>query len=1053
MVGNHFGVATREHLNIALDEALKQKYDVILLGDIPWKLFPLSVQKSITAMVASGTGVVRIAPDGEAPIDLFMEPKKTLSAPPPLPVRKNFLTGGLNFSALPWSSIKIYNKVTGAIEATAGKQPYLISGKYKAGRVVNFAYKAHVNLGSRITGGGITPAFYNIANKNKGNYWEYYYSMLGRAILWVGNHENPIVIKSINHSRNTLKIELNTPTEKELDCEVTIRNRYGIIIGNVTGKIKGAIGKITPVPITFHGKNTIDVILRNSNGSSVAWGGCSVYHSHDSIKSLKVQPKVCRWNEFITVEATNKPNSSLILEMFDSHGRMLAQQKYETSGSHRWRVQANGCLLSRRYTIKAKQLLKGTVSDIVCRDINIIPAKEQLTWNDFEPGIWLTSAIYDIREHFWPLLAKKLDKMGIKTIISNSRLIETDFSVRFNYHPTFLCDTGFARAKEPVNYTRTGDKHYLVRTPCLSSPKFRSKTIERFSRLKQLCANYTPRWVWLGDELSLTGYSGQPVDFCFSPDCMKSFRTFLKKKYQTLDKLNQTWETKFSSWEVVFPMTRQEVWKRNNGNYSPWADHRAFMDTLPPYIIKNYIQKVLPGIPLSISGTQTARAYGGMNWSKLAPLFGNLMSYFHHDQGEMHRAFIGNQTAITPWTTGYSFNAVECRYNLWESLIYGAKGVMCFHAPSIVEPDYTFSKPGIAAVAEQQKLTQGIGKFFINCMKRTASVGIYYSQPSLRAAFILNRVEPHELIRRKYFRLCEGLGIAADFIVDIAKFQNAGGKLLVLADTLALSDTELDAIRSFVATGGIVISDSGSGKMNENCIVVADHLRERLKNTAFRTVHDHDFNYPAALSVPNDTENAKRIGIIRANFISDLKAAGITDCKTEIFDADTGKPCPEARIFPYCDQYDNRFFVILHPAGIRRVKIHFPYKRYWHEINSQKQFGYSDTITIEIGKERPCFFVGSATPIDKQIEFSVCSSKRSVKFSVKFKRSIDTVAHIRFYDPAGKEYLYYRQNLLLRDGYGEGKISIALNEPSGNWSIVATEVITGKKVKKVFKIH
>ena len=62
----------------------------------------------------------------------------------------------------------------------------------------------------------------------------------------------------------------------------------------------------------------------------------------------------------------------------------------------------------------------------------------------------------------------------------------------------------------------------------------------------------------------------------WAPEALAGFRTWLQREYPSLDALNASWNTSFTNWEGVLPMTTEEAQK--HGNFAPWSDHRVYME-------------------------------------------------------------------------------------------------------------------------------------------------------------------------------------------------------------------------------------------------------------------------------------------------------------------------------------------------------------------------------------------------------------------------------------------------------------------------------------------
>lgn len=67
------------------------------------------------------------------------------------------------------------------------------------------------------------------------------------------------------------------------------------------------------------------------------------------------------------------------------------------------------------------------------------------------------------------------------------------------------------------------------------------------------------------------------------------------------------------------------------------------------------------------------------------------------------------------------------------------------------------------------------------------------------------------------------------------------------------------------------------------------------------------------------------------------------------------------------------------------------------------------------------------------------------------ERLVRHVVKIEVFGPDGKKPLYCR-NLDARAGVGEGEFRLALNDASGRWRLVATEVFSGARAEKRWRV-
>ncbi len=185
-------------------------------------------------------------------------------------------------------------------------------------------------------------------------------------------------------------------------------------------------------------------------------------------------------------------------------------------------------LPSRFYRVKAVLRADNEVVDCRYANLTVRPADKTMVWDDYEVGTWMTSD--GSRFYLWNDQAKIMHTAGFRTLIANWTPLSHDFAIRYNFNPTALHHMGLGRTPEPPEYAKTGNKFLLIRKICLSNPAFLAKTEKEFSDLGKHNRKYGLRFCWMGDEQSITGYGGTPIDFCFSKYCLAELREFIGSK-------------------------------------------------------------------------------------------------------------------------------------------------------------------------------------------------------------------------------------------------------------------------------------------------------------------------------------------------------------------------------------------------------------------------------------------------------------------------------------------------------------------------------------------
>ncbi len=1068
LIGNDYGRTTQNDLIDNLNKKLNNKYDVIIIGGVPWDYFPKDIQLKIIKMVKDGTGLVYIDPtsknNGLDKISSLFNNKDVIKGVPHS-VKNSFLTAGIPFNIFPPCYIR-ESESEGTVLAKVNNTPYLVARKIGKGNVVSLAYKT---LGGILnTGPGLTPDFRYIKEIHN-NYWEYYFSLLSKSIIYAADLLPPVKIISIESKERNNKTTILLKLSSENNCPVSFHvtnldkdfnllkaTRFRSTLKAGENNISLSLPKIT-----FAGQQIINIIIKDKNNKVLNWGTVGIKVEPTlKLSAIKTDKKFYKYGEYANIEITTdgvkSTNQIVSCDLFDSHGRCLFR-KMTTPGNATFKIPLTNKLLSRFYTIKATLFDNKNKIDIMRKELIVTPPKEQLVWDDYEPGIWLTSfAGMGMRSYLLPELAGKLHELKMKIIIANYPDLGVDFAIKHNFNPTILQNAGLSRCEEPIEYLRTGNKLKLIRKPCLSDPAFIKQRKNIFTSLGKEMQKYALRFYWLGDEQSITGYSGKPIDFCFSKYCLDNLRKELKREYNTIDNLNKEWGTYFRTWHDVLPMTRQEAWMQTNGNYAAWSDHLAFMDSRLEFIVnlakKSFLENDA-NAKVSISGTQPPTAYGGMDWWRLMKSFDGVMNYSEGGQRDLQRSFKPDGDTLN-WGIGYSYKGSKVCYNIWESLFMGEKGIMAFHLPSLVNPDMTFSDGAKDAIASLTDLTGGIGKHFINNLHTSPGIAILYSQASIRAAFINKQRKQHTEIRQKYINLCRNTGVSFRFISyeQLAQgiLDNNTYKILILPDSTALSNKEVDAIRRF-AQKNMVIAEGIPAIMDEHCktLMTSPLINIFDDNNSFLD-EKIDVAYNSALLYPDTDKNKKIIKEQQQLFLNRLENAGI---KPGVIITDSnGVHIRNAGIYQKRDSNNNKYICIIAPTTKpHHVLFTFPDKSYIYELRTGKYFGYTDSIRLFLSESTPYVFA----LLDKQpgklnIEFK--NNGLLKKIILNRQPGIDSVVNMQVFDPHNKKIDCYEKNILLRNGIGESSIPFALNDKKGDWTIIFKDIVTGQSLTNKIRL-
>jgi len=851
--------------------ALKQDYDVILIGGLTGAFFDQELLDAIFAKVRNGTGLVWVQPnklpaEAEALLPLTQFKPTNL---PQLTWKKtadHALTAGLPWEALPQTGCSVY-KANGELLALAGDRPLLAVREEGQGRIVGLGYNTSWQ-GPGSYSNGITPWVRNAPQQFP--YWDYHYSLLARALLWAARREPELRVKEVSgqlpgdpissSTEGVIAVTVdNRGPARQVEAWVRIQDEFGHIETESRLKAQLATGASALYP-KWPGRMTcgahiVDVILREG-GQSVAWGSGVVGPSLAmaqapgvvTLKGLKADKDCYQGGETLKASVSltgTAPGRTLALQwsLTDGLGRLIAFQAGPVEAG---KTEATAALLVPEPLANAA-ILRSTLYDgikpisLAQTKLLLMPARTaRRDWNPMTWTLWGSPAGAYSVDSLHQVASDQCRRMGLDTVQVSSNWLQpeenrSNYEAGFRLMPYGIGGTplrlperqgrdgkpGFHDLQE--QYVKTHDKRYLVRPVSLEDPAMRAEQAKQIAERVKVLAPFKPMGYCLGDELGTTYYT-TPFDFDFSPVSLAAFRQWLQMQYADLAALNREWETQFATWDAVMPMTALEVAKR--GNYAPWADHRTYMEfAFADYMkfVRNEVRKTDPEGRIGISGTQAAEAYGGFDWWRLAHTLDFIQAYDHQNTGEMHRSF---GMVSLPWW-GYASLNPDLSYTMWNRFFNQARGGSFFVYNYMLNPDMTLPRSAADGLSDIRDQQAGLGLLLALCA-RPPDVLVHYSQASIHAAYICDNDDLFRNNRDGWMRAIDEAGMQADFIA-YEEIEQGGlearttGKprVLLLPYSQALSAQEAAAIRAFVRGGGMVIADARPGLMDEHCRTLA----------------------------------------------------------------------------------------------------------------------------------------------------------------------------------------------------------------------------------------
>ena len=772
-------------------------------------------------------------------------------------VQNHFITAGLPMELLLEGNVggTFYKyEAKGDVLVKSGDYPIVAVKTFGKGRVVAFAYMEE----------GFIPQAQDLEQERiYWPYWEYYYSLLAKSVMWAAGRTGDLDIVSLAAKDDdpALTMTLTSSAPRKVEIEITGANEFGQALGSYKGAkdlVEGAnvvsiaAGDLRPSYGWPGGREIFDVIIRDAaSGGTLNWGS-AVFEVSKKATLVDVRPSADVYRRGETLSAVmhaagDLSGVSLRFIIKDDLDRIVASKTESTRGEKYF-----SCPLKDfvgRYAFLTVELVdsNGAVIDqLSYKPILVVQderrPREYVALVSFGGG----------RPYFTSVRMKQVRAAGADTgftwggtVDNGLRIPRGAFGIYWydrgptsdeamdkaiaSYEKTGDFDSLQYLTKKEL-YRRTGDKKFLTRVPCFNDPEYMAMLRNIVYGVARSKALYNLDYYFVGDEGSLTSYS-DPYDYCWGPHTLAAFREWLKTQYASLDALNAEWKADYKRWEDVVPVTTEVA--QESGNFAPWADHRTFMEITFADAYKTVRDGVTAGDPeghIAVSGTQATTAYDGCDWYRLDQVIDDFLSYDGGNQWDLHRSFAKPGSMIGFWT-GYGSRGIAVQNAIWTAAIHNVLYPNIFWMFSYLNPDFTYSASARdMGTAFKALKFEGVGKLFMESARQQDGIALHWSIASAHATSITNNQgeRGRKEVKRDFsadrdgwVRAIKDIGLQFDFVAyeQIEKGKLASGeyKTFVMPFSMAVSPKEVAEIKAFAENGGVVIADAAAALMDDHC--------------------------------------------------------------------------------------------------------------------------------------------------------------------------------------------------------------------------------------------
>jgi hypothetical protein len=678
-----------------------------------------------------------------------------------------------------------------------------------------------------------------------------------------------------------------------------------------------------------------------------------------------------------------------------------------------------------------------------------------------------------------PLLASNL-----RWYIEN---IATDFYSAYHRwssdHPQ---NWRFLQTKEAYR-ANPADKTALVRDPSLSDPAWLRRIRERVFATVRSQRAYRPLYYSLGDETGVADVSAF-WDFDLSSHSLRAMRRWLRQGYSSLSALNLQWNSRFTRWDDVMPMTTREAMRGADENFSAWADFKTWMDVAFARALGVGTQAVHDGDRSAYSAIEGAQipGWGGYDYSRLARAVDAMELYDNGNNIDIAHS-LNPKLAIL---TSHSSTGAGDIHQMWRELLIGSRGLILWDPNNaFVGEDGSRGASGERAGPYLAEVRQGLGALLINSTADQASVAILYSPASARTQWILDQKPKGDAwverdaeaeyqdnavraATRIFVDLVEHTGVPHRFLssemVSRGDLTRGRYKVLMLPHAISLSEAEANQVRRFVELGGLVIADTEPGIFDDHSRrLTRPYLRDIFKDAAEeRSEAISSVRGGGAVYFPITVGASKgdvppcldRRALDRMRRL--LTTAGATPAFT--LRSPAGDSATDVRSYVFrngavsilalhrdrCTAPGESNSAEQKATVDTPIRVKLAHRSFIYDVRARRPLGQTKEFDLVLGSVEPEILAVSSTPMPAVAISGPTHARLGDIVSLRFALAGPSAAslhilHVDVRDPAGKLLPHYSGNLLGPKRGSDRNLALALNERAGLWRIHATDVLTG----------
>ncbi len=1096
-----------------LMEALSSPHDVIVVGNIHWKILPQEVEYEILRQVRAGTGLVLTYHDRgrNEHLNRALEVASEVDA-------GGAVSDALALTHLPhWQGAEYASHDEVADAAVDTRQ-------FGEGRI------ALLNLGH-----GNQSWLVPQTDDDRAWAWEHrwplehYLMLTARAITWAARMEPRVRVTAFTALADGAPTDTVAPGSnlqltlaggeqgRELQANVIVRDARGTAVAELSETVT-ADGDHTamqvPLPDSLlAGRHFAEASIRDGD-EAVAWGGASfVIERPRTVVEVTREADSMSPSGTATFEAAldgpAPADAAMHWRLRDGLGRLLHEEVSPVDeGAEAARGQADIERAISNLLVAEATLEVG--GEPWARQHGYLPVDQPWPEDRFSFLMWGKAR----KDYTWAYLRDILYDMGVDTINHGGAVITAANGMRT------------LPAQRVGLHPNEASEENLIRDPCFSDPAHLEKSGEKLREQGSEKGGFGPVGYTLGDDNRL----GR-TDICFSEHCLADLREWLQERYDSLEALNAEWGTDFGAWEQVEPTTLADA--RETDQPARWIDHRMHMESVYAdfhAFAREVIREVDPGARVGSDAAIGHGSFGGYDWWKYSRAVDVWNVYVRHFQVENLRSFKQPNTYCGLWYGGYNHMwrfEEGCRWVPWYSLLHDLNSAWWFKTHSDARQscqEDAFAAdlsafPIFEATADAiDEIKAGIDRLILGAERDNCGIAVVFSQPSVHVGTYEGDGRRHEQAVTAATALVEDLGLEHDLVsyaqLDDGSFADGDYSVVLLPDVTALSTEARQTLADFVEAGGTLIADvrpgvrdghgkpTGAARWQPLLGVTIGELDGRATGQAGAVAGEiGDSSLDAALQAVTvdaavEADGATPLGqtedgvpliltsesgqgrtcvlnVALGNYVADsedgaalreivgalLDQAGVAPlASVEV----AGEAQLQGEVITFLDG-DARYVAVLRDHTpddpVQQVTVHLPDGYEVYDVREGEHLGAVSSVEAELGEAELLLLALLPSEVEG-IELTVPDAEIAPGevFSARGRVQVADgepgrhVLRTTVIGPDGREREYYAEDLVTENASAVAHVPSALDDPAGTWQVQVRDVATGVTAETSFEV-